>query len=212
MLTCPLLRYLTIAEVHCANLKRSLIQLNCQWQCQLKKKNVPVRHLHDLGVSYYPAKQYLKINIFLLFFPFLPLPPSGSGSLSRWGPALGVWRRVCFSKWGTILPLQGPLGVAPCYTHLGEYQVWQAQLKATSNWFWSKHHVLGHFIVCKSHPHFISRRLTTFVLKHMLTSCVFYFIFIFFRAPGGPSGRSGHRMALGKRQLLVFGGFHESTR
>ncbi|XP_068595594.1 kelch domain-containing protein 4 [Brachionichthys hirsutus] len=32
------------------------------------------------------------------------------------------------------------------------------------------------------------------------------------KAPGGPSGRSGHRMILSKRQLLVFGGFHESTR
>ncbi|KAM7002069.1 kelch domain-containing protein 4 [Tautogolabrus adspersus] len=32
------------------------------------------------------------------------------------------------------------------------------------------------------------------------------------KAPGGPSGRSGHRMVLCKNQLLVFGGFHESTR
>nr|XP_046250986.1 kelch domain-containing protein 4 [Scatophagus argus] len=32
------------------------------------------------------------------------------------------------------------------------------------------------------------------------------------KAPGGPSGRSGHRMVLSKKQLLVFGGFHESTR
>ncbi|MEQ2306524.1 kelch domain containing 4 [Ameca splendens] len=32
------------------------------------------------------------------------------------------------------------------------------------------------------------------------------------KAPGGPLGRSGHRMVLSKRQLLVFGGFHESTR
>uniref|UniRef100_A0A667YY20 Kelch domain containing 4 n=1 Tax=Myripristis murdjan TaxID=586833 RepID=A0A667YY20_9TELE len=32
------------------------------------------------------------------------------------------------------------------------------------------------------------------------------------KVPGGPSGRSGHRMVLSKRQLLVFGGFHESTR
>lgn len=32
------------------------------------------------------------------------------------------------------------------------------------------------------------------------------------KATGGPSGRSGHRMILSKRQLLVFGGFHESTR
>ncbi|KAG8437434.1 hypothetical protein GDO86_008220 [Hymenochirus boettgeri] len=32
------------------------------------------------------------------------------------------------------------------------------------------------------------------------------------RTPGGPSGRSGHRMVYCKRQLIVFGGFHESTR
>ncbi|XP_053127554.1 kelch domain-containing protein 4 isoform X1 [Hemicordylus capensis] len=32
------------------------------------------------------------------------------------------------------------------------------------------------------------------------------------KAPGGPSGRSGHRMAVCKRQLMVFGGFHESAR
>ncbi|KAA0724566.1 Kelch domain-containing protein 4 [Triplophysa tibetana] len=32
------------------------------------------------------------------------------------------------------------------------------------------------------------------------------------KAPGAPSGRSGHRMVLTKRHLLVFGGFHESTR
>ncbi|XP_046889743.1 kelch domain-containing protein 4 [Hypomesus transpacificus] len=32
------------------------------------------------------------------------------------------------------------------------------------------------------------------------------------KAPGAPTGRSGHRMVLSKRQLLVFGGFHESAR
>ncbi|XP_036399663.1 kelch domain-containing protein 4 [Megalops cyprinoides] len=32
------------------------------------------------------------------------------------------------------------------------------------------------------------------------------------KASGAPSGRSGHRMVLSKRQLLVFGGFHESAR
>ncbi|XP_063801734.1 kelch domain-containing protein 4 isoform X2 [Pseudophryne corroboree] len=32
------------------------------------------------------------------------------------------------------------------------------------------------------------------------------------KATGGPSGRSGHRMVYTKRQLMVFGGFHESTR
>ena len=35
---------------------------------------------------------------------------------------------------------------------------------------------------------------------------------VFSRAAGGPTGRSGHRMVLSKKQLLVFGGFHESTR
>lgn len=33
-----------------------------------------------------------------------------------------------------------------------------------------------------------------------------------FRASGGPSGRSGHRMVACKRQLIIFGGFHESAR
>ncbi|KAB0343482.1 hypothetical protein FD754_020408 [Muntiacus muntjak] len=32
------------------------------------------------------------------------------------------------------------------------------------------------------------------------------------RSPGGPSGQSGHRMVAWKRQLILFGGFHESTR
>ncbi|XP_041124936.1 kelch domain-containing protein 4 [Polyodon spathula] len=32
------------------------------------------------------------------------------------------------------------------------------------------------------------------------------------KATGGPSGRSGHRMVACKRQLVIFGGFHESTR
>nr|XP_015223679.1 PREDICTED: kelch domain-containing protein 4 isoform X2 [Lepisosteus oculatus] len=32
------------------------------------------------------------------------------------------------------------------------------------------------------------------------------------KAAGAPSGRSGHRMVLCKRQLVVFGGFHESAR
>ncbi|XP_006817339.1 kelch domain-containing protein 4-like [Saccoglossus kowalevskii] len=31
-------------------------------------------------------------------------------------------------------------------------------------------------------------------------------------APGAPSSRSGHRMVVCKRQLIVFGGFHESIR
>jgi len=32
------------------------------------------------------------------------------------------------------------------------------------------------------------------------------------RAPGGPSSRSGHRMVACQKILLVFGGFHESTK
>ncbi|KAJ8302928.1 hypothetical protein KUTeg_019324 [Tegillarca granosa] len=32
------------------------------------------------------------------------------------------------------------------------------------------------------------------------------------RAPGGPSSRSGHRMVCCKKQLIVFGGFHDNIR
>ncbi|XP_035824341.1 kelch domain-containing protein 4 isoform X2 [Aplysia californica] len=32
------------------------------------------------------------------------------------------------------------------------------------------------------------------------------------KAPGGPSARSGHRMMALKKQILVFGGFHDNTR
>jgi len=32
------------------------------------------------------------------------------------------------------------------------------------------------------------------------------------KAPGGPSARSGHRMIAMKKQLFVFGGFHDNTR
>uniref|UniRef100_A0A3Q2Q9J8 Kelch domain containing 4 n=1 Tax=Fundulus heteroclitus TaxID=8078 RepID=A0A3Q2Q9J8_FUNHE len=49
--------------------------------------------------------------------------PSGGGGPAGWRPALGVRGRVCLSKRGAVLPLQGPLGAAPGYTHLGEHQV-----------------------------------------------------------------------------------------
>lgn len=32
------------------------------------------------------------------------------------------------------------------------------------------------------------------------------------KAPGAPNARSGHRMVASRKQLLVFGGFHESIR
>lgn len=48
---------------------------------------------------------------------------SGCSSRSGRGPALGVWGRICFSKRGTVLPLQGSVGAAPGYKHLGEHQV-----------------------------------------------------------------------------------------
>lgn len=38
-----------------------------------------------------------------------------------------------------------------------------------------------------------------------------YFLF-YLRSPGGPSARSGHRMTLIKKQLIVFGGFHDNLR
>lgn len=37
-------------------------------------------------------------------------------------------------------------------------------------------------------------------------------MFVFFRAPHGPSARSGHRMVHSKKQLVVFGGFHDNLR
>ena len=33
-----------------------------------------------------------------------------------------------------------------------------------------------------------------------------------FRASGGPSARSGHRMVNYKKLLIVFGGFHDNIR
>ena len=32
------------------------------------------------------------------------------------------------------------------------------------------------------------------------------------RAPGGPSARSGHRMVVYKKNIIVFGGFHDNIR
>lgn len=70
----------------------------------------------------------LYLTLSLLFVPpslpsFLPTSPLGGGSSPGWGSALGVWWRVCLSERGTVLPLQGPLGAALGYTHLGEHQV-----------------------------------------------------------------------------------------
>ncbi|XP_048648568.1 kelch domain-containing protein 4 isoform X4 [Marmota marmota marmota] len=45
-----------------------------------------------------------------------------------------------------------------------------------------------------------------------LTSLVHLQGAVLTRSAGGPSGRSGHRMVAWKRQLILFGGFHESTR
>lgn len=127
--------------------------------------------------------------------PLLSFLHSGGGSSSGRGTALGVWWRVCLSKWGTVLSLQGPLGTAPCYTHLGEHQVrTKAAKHRCSDWKWLL--IDG---LCKY-------RVSSPAAVQMLCW------FLLFRAPGGPSGRSGHRMVLSKKQLLVFGGFHESTR
>lgn len=38
------------------------------------------------------------------------------------------------------------------------------------------------------------------------------FTIISCRSPGGPSARSGHRMVAFKKQLFVFGGFHDNAR
>ena len=46
--------------------------------------------------------------------------------------------------------------------------------------------------------------LMNFVSKHSRN--------LTFSASGGPSSRSGHRMVLLKRHLIVFGGFHDNLR
>ena len=43
-------------------------------------------------------------------------------------------------------------------------------------------------------------------------STLVIFLFYNFSVPGGPSARSGHRMVQCKKQLIVFGGFHDNTR
>lgn len=55
--------------------------------------------------------------------PLFLAPPSGCGSPPGWGSAVGVWGRVCLSKRGAVLPLQGPLGAAPGHAHMGDHQV-----------------------------------------------------------------------------------------
>lgn len=53
----------------------------------------------------------------------------------------------------------------------------------------------------------------TKILMKMFSECsTILKNFVFFRAPGGPSARSGHRMAHVKRQLFIFGGFHDNLR
>lgn len=58
----------------------------------------------------------------LCFIPPSSLPAGGGGP-SGGRPALGVWGGVCVSQRGAVLPLQGPLGAAPGYAHVGEHQV-----------------------------------------------------------------------------------------
>ena len=49
---------------------------------------------------------------------------------------------------------------------------------------------------------------------HKLLLALFYFILFLpgnvLRASLGPSSRSGHRMVLSKKQLIVFGGYHDN--
>lgn len=62
---------------------------------------------------------------------------------------------------------------------------------------------LGKWTICLCFSH---EDLTRVFLKRKRLSS------LPFRATGGPSGRSGHRMVAWKRHLLLFGGFHESAR
>lgn len=39
-----------------------------------------------------------------------------------------------------------------------------------------------------------------------------FILIVFASAAGAPSSRSGHRMVCVKKQLIVFGGFHDNLR
>lgn len=49
-----------------------------------------------------------------------------------------------------------------------------------------------------------------FTIKYFYS--FFLSIFFFLRRPGGPSARSGHRMVHIKKQLVIFGGFHDNLK
>lgn len=61
--------------------------------------------------------------------------------------------------------------------------------------------------VCVTHfTFFIKYKLNKIKIKYL------FYIFAFIRSPNGPSARSGHRMIYMKKQLIIFGGFHDNLR
>ena len=60
-------------------------------------------------------------------------------------------------------------------------------------------------------PTFLDSNVKLGVESKLFANLVFL-LFYNFSVPGGPSARSGHRMVQCKKQLIVFGGFHDNTR
>lgn len=50
------------------------------------------------------------------------------------------------------------------------------------------------------------------ILADLPAERILYCSAVRFAAKGGPSARSGHRMALWKNRLLVFGGFYSAAK
>lgn len=61
-------------------------------------------------------------------------------------------------------------------------------------------HLLYHFLCHKSIYSLLALPQFIYIVK---SAC---------SASGGPSSRSGHRMVCVKKQLIVFGGFHDNVR
>ena len=76
------------------NLKRG------EWSSIRSPAGPPPRSSHQVSIS----ALTLLHNVCLIFFSSL-----GCGSVSKWGSALGVWRRVHQSNRVSVLPLQGSL-------------------------------------------------------------------------------------------------------
>ena len=84
------------------NLKRG------EWSSIRSPAGPPPRSSHQVSMFVFIAQCVAKLLC------------SGSGSLSKWGSTVGVWRRVHQSNRVPVLPLQGPLVLSLFFSPVGE--------------------------------------------------------------------------------------------